>query len=297
MTCRNLKTTIGALAFCAGSFATASGARTPWAIRHAADGAFFGAGEMVQHFDEGSAGIASASESGDIAAYTLGLGHMAERSGGAYWQARLTGARGTTAYRGNAGQGMPTSGTSTNAMWTVAGRLGLVFDAPWRGYRSFVLTPYAGLGIHRWERGNDGGHGLGGAETATYARVGIGVDVAYALASRYVLSLNALAGYTFASQLTSTQSIGFDSATGTLATARLSQSLGDRPYTVFGGAISYRASHDLTISLHVRRATWSATGTAPLAAARPTGAPSVLSGLPGSRTAETTIMVQASAPF
>lgn len=286
---------IGALS--AAALGRTLAAATPWAIRRAQSGLFAGIGDDLQHYQETSGGAPLDSESGGLQAYTLGLTHLGRRSGRPYWRVQLSEVRGTTRYQANSPQGPQAAGSTTNRVIAAGARLGLAIGGLWRQDRDAVLIPYLGVGFHRWARGTDQGRIDPGGETYTEDHLGIGIAADYALEPRLVLSLHALTGYTLGAQVTATRPVFFDTATGTLQSARITQSLGDRPYDVIGGAIAYRVDHRLEIALHVRRAIWSAAGASPIAIRDSSGQTVGTTEIPANATAETTILLEASTPF
>ncbi len=266
-------------------------AHTPWAISRAENGLFLGIGEDIFHIQDNGSGSPPASEDGELPAYTLGLAHLGARAGGLYWRLRLSGAFGATRYHGNTGSGLPAQGSATSRIVSFDGRLGLGIDGLWRGGRAVVLIPYLGAGFQRLTVGGDSP--CTGDETLTGGHLGLGLDADYALDRRWALSLHALTGYTLGTQTTATVPTFFDTATGTLQNARVTEALGDRPYEAIGGAISYRADRRLDISLHVRRALWSATGSSPLPILDSSGKTLGATCLPSSRSTDTSIMIEA----
>ena len=277
--------------------AQASAARTPWAIRRAENGILVGIGYGTWHYQETMNALPIDSESGGLTVYTVGLSHIGRHDGGLYESLRLTGTFGTTRYQGNTALGLPAQATTSNRITAADARLGVVIDGLWRQDCDTVLIPYLGAGFHRWVRGANPGTGNPGSETYTEGHLGIGLGVDYAIDRRLVLTLHALTGYTVGTQLTATEPIAFEPATGTLESARLNESLGDRPYNVLGLTLHYRVDRNIEIAFAVRRATWSAAGSAPIAVA---GAPSQTLGLtriPGSRSTETTMLLQLATPF
>ncbi len=291
-----LNTTIAGLVSLAISL-EAPAARTPWAIRHAENGVLAGIGYGLEHYQEATNGVVADSESGGLTVYTVGLGHIGRRDGGLYDRLRLTGAFGTTRYQGNGALGLPAQASTTNRITAADGRLGLVINDLWRRDCDAVLIPYLGAGFHRWVRGA-GPNGVDpGGETYTEGHLGIGLGADYAIDRRLVLTAHALAGYTVGAQVTATEPIAFDPATGTLESARLTEPLGDRPYDVLGLTLHYRVDRHLEIAFAVRRASWSAAGSPPIPIA---GAPSPALGpsrIPGSQSAETTMLLEVGAPF
>ena len=277
--------------------AQASAARTPWAIRRAENGILVGIGYGTWHYQETMNALPIDSESGGLTVYSVGIGQIARHDGGLYESLRLTGAFGTTRYQGNTALGLPAQATTTNRMTGADGRLGLVIDELWRHDRDTVLIPYIGVGFHREARGAHPGTGNPGGETSTDGHIGIGLGVDYAIDRRLVLTLHALTGYTVGAQITTTEPIAFDVATQTLESARVSESLGDRPYNVLGLAIHYRIDDRLEIAFAVRRATWSAAGSAPIPIAGTPGQTLGVTRIPGNRSAETTMLLQAATPF
>ncbi len=271
--------------------------RIPWTIRRAQSGVFVGIGYGMGRYQETMNAAPVDSESGGLSVYTVGLSHIGRRDGSLYAWLRFTGAFGTTHYQGNSALGLPAQGSTTNRMATADGRLGLVIDDLWRHDRDTVLIPYIGAGFHREARTADPGTGNPGGETSTDGHIGIGLGVDYAIDRRVVLTLHALTGYTVGAQITTTEPIAFDVATQTLETARVSESLGDRPYNVLDLAIHYRVDDYLEIAFAVRRATWSAAGSAPIPIAGVPGQTLGVIRIPGSQSAETTMLLQAATPF
>ncbi len=272
-------------------------AHIPWAIQRAESGLFLGIGEDVFQTQESVAGNPIDSENGGLPAYTLGLTRLGSRAGGPYWRLQLSGAFGTARYHGNTALGLPAQGSSTNRIVSLDGRLGLGIDGLWSGRPTVVLIPYLGMGFQRWTRGIDSGQTYTGGETVTEAHLGLGLGADYALDRRWVVSVHALAGYTLGAQRTATVPTFFDTATNTLESTRVTEALGDRPYEVLGGAISYRADRRLDISLRVRRATWSAAGSSPIPILDSSGGTVGATPVPASRRTDTAIMIEARSLF
>ena len=272
-------------------------AHTPWAVQRAESGLFLGIGEDILHTQESVAGNLIDSEDGGLPTYTLGLAHLGSRAGSPYWRVQLSGALGTTRYHGNTALGLPTQRSSTNRIISLDGRLGLTMDGLWGGGRALVLIPYLGMGFQRWTRGVVSGHAYTGGETMTEGHLGLGLGADDALDRRWVLSLHAFGGYTVGAQRTATVPTFFNTATNTLENTRVSETLGDRPYEVLGGAISYRADRRLDISLRVRRATWSATGSSPIPILDSSGGTVGASPVPSSRSTDTAILIEARSLF
>ncbi len=272
-------------------------ARTPWPIRHAQNGVFAGIGYDEQRYQEAMNAVPVDSESGGLTVYTVGLSHIGRRDGDLYESLRLTAAFGATHYQGNTALGLPAQGSTTNRITAADGRLGLVIDDLWRQDHDTVLLPYIGAGFYRGVRGVNPSTGNPGSETYTDGHLGIGVGVDYAIDRRLVLTLHALTGYTMGAQMISTEPVAYDAATGALESTRLTEPLGDRPYSVLGFTIHYRVDPYLEIAFAVRRTTWSAAGSAPIPIAGAPGEALGVTRIPGSQSAETTMLLEAATPF
>ena len=271
-------------------------ARTPWAIRHADDGVFAGIGYDMWRYQEATNGVPIDSQSGGLTVYTAGLSHIGRHDEGLYARLQLTAAFGTTRYQGNGALGLPAQGSTAHRITAADGRLGLVINGLWWDSHT-VLIPYLGAGFHRFVRAAGPDNVNPGGTTLTAAHLGIGLGIDYALDRRWVLTLHAFTGYTLGAQIIATAPVAYDTATGTLESARLTEPLSDRPYTVLGLTIRYRVDPYLDIAFAVRRATWSAAGAAPIPIAGPSGETLGMTRLPGSQSAETTMLIEAATPF
>ena len=272
-------------------------ARTPWAIRHADDGVFAGIGYDMWRYQEATNGVPVDSQSGGLTVYTVGLSHIGRHDDGLYERLQLTEAFGTTRYQGNGALGLQAQGSAAHRITAADGRLGLVMNGLWRRYGDLALIPYLGAGFHRSVRAAGPGDVNPGGTTLTAGHLGIGLGIDYAIDRRFVLTLHALTGYTLGAQIIATEPIAYDAATGTLESARLTEPLGDRPYTVLGLTIRYRVDPYFEIAFAVRRATWSTAGTAPIPIAGPSGETLGMTRLPGSQSAETTMLIEVATPF
>ena len=271
-------------------------ARTPSAILQADDGLFAGIGYDMAASQASAATVPVDTEEGGLTAYSVGLMHIGRRSGDLYEELRLSGLFGTLGYQGNGALGLPAQGAVTKRALAAGARLGLVLDGLWGENRAVVLIPYLGAGFDRGVSGGPSGANPGG-ETVTTARLGIGLGLDYTLDPRLVLTLHALTGYTLGAQVTTTDPVFYDTATGTLTSARITEPLGDSPYTVLGVTIHYRVDRDLTLSLGARRVTGSASGAAPIPIIDSAGQTVGTTPIPGRRTTDTVVMLKASVPF
>ena len=275
----------------------APAARIPRAIRRAQNGVSVGIGYGMGRYQETLNAVPVDSESDGLTVYTVGLGYIGHRCASLYGGLRFTGAFGTAHYQANSALGLAGQGSSTARMTALDARLGLAIDDLWRQDRDTILIPYIGAGFHREVRGADPGTGNPGGETTTGGHLGIGLGVDYAIDRRLVVTLHALTGYTVGAQITITAPIALDVATETLESARLSESLGDRPYNVLGLAIHYRVDDHIEIAFTIRRATWSAAGSAPIPIAGAPGQTPGITRIPDSQSAETLMLLQAAIPF
>ena len=279
------------------AFQRAAAGRIPWSIRRADNGPFAGIGYGMWRDEETAGAVPVDSLSGGLTAYTVGLTRLGRHAGSLYGRLRLTGAFGTTRYQGNGALGLPAQGSTADRIASADARLGVVIGGLWRQDRAAVLIPYLGAGFQRGARGAGPGGIDPGGMTYTAGHLGIGLCADYALTERLVLSVHALTGYTLGAQVTTTVPIAYDAATGALESARITEPLGDRPYSVLGITIHYRVDRHLEIAFAVRRAAWSAAGAAPIPITGSSGQTVGVTQIPGSRDRETTTLIEAAIPF
>ena len=136
-------------------------------------------------------------ETGGVPGYALSLSTMKDGwLGNDYFEAEYDYSSGNTTYVGGF-IGPPATpygsvvGTSGAALTNYSARYGKGFIVN----DEFMLTPYAELGSHEWDRGVNWG------ETYTHNYYGIGALGQYSPASRLVLSANALFGSTFGANI------------------------------------------------------------------------------------------------
>lgn len=135
-------------------------------------------------------------EAGHVPGIGLSLSVMRDIwLGNDYFEAEHDVSRGHTNYVGGF-QNPPTpygsvTGTSSAKLINFSARYGKGFVVN----DQFMLTPYAELGRHQWDRGVNLG------ETYVHGYYGIGLLAQYSPASKLVLSANALAGNTFGSNI------------------------------------------------------------------------------------------------
>ncbi len=96
--------------------------------------------------------------------------------------------------------------------------------------QQFMLTPYAELGRHQWDRGVNYG------ETYTHYYLGLGALAQYSPASQWVLTLNAMLARTFASYIAVNSGPGITGFSGALGNSALSR---------VGVAIDYAFNHQV----------------------------------------------------
>jgi len=133
-------------------------------------------------------------ETGPVPGYALSISAMKDLwLGNDYIEAEFDNSSGTTTYTG-AYQGgvfgsvVVTSG-ATLVNYSARYGTGIMVN------EGFMLTPYAELGHHEWDRGVNWG------EVYTHNYYGIGALAQYSPATRLVLSANALFGSTFGSNI------------------------------------------------------------------------------------------------
>ncbi|MHB8253064.1 MAG: hypothetical protein ACYDEV_05070 [Acidiferrobacter sp.] len=287
--------TLGASVIISGCPAHA--ATTPSAIHRAESGFFVGVGGDFQHYGETFNNSPVDSENGTLLAYTVGLMGISRHTDGLYWSVSYTGALGTTHYQGNTHIGLPAQALTTNTIRSAQGRLGLVVNRLWRHDRTTVLIPYIGMGFHRFARNPDQGLLPGGRKTYSDGHVGIGLRADYALTPHWVIALHALTGYTLGAQVSATDPISMNTATGTMQNADITEALGDRPYTALGAEIVYLTCHHWQVAFHVRRTQWAYGGSGPILIPTQTGTVSGYYTEPQSHTTQTLVMIDVSTAF
>ena len=137
-------------------------------------------------------------ETGSIPGYAFSISTMKDgRFGNDYFEAEYNHSSGNTTYVGGF-IGPPATpygsvvGTSSATLINYSARYGKGFSVN----DEFMLTPYAELGSHEWDRGVNLG------ETYTHNYYGIGALGQYSPVSKLVLSGNAMIGNTFGSYIT-----------------------------------------------------------------------------------------------
>jgi hypothetical protein len=131
-----------------------------------------------------------------------------------YFQAGYDYASGYTVYTGaplSGGAFGSVTGTSSAMLSNYGARFGKGYAVQDR----FMLTPYAEIGHHEWERGVNYG------ETYTNYYLGVGVLGQYSPVRRVVLSGNAMLGSTFGSYISVNSGTGVSGFSGSLGNAAL----------------------------------------------------------------------------
>jgi len=285
-----------------GTLITVSGypvlaATTPSAIWQAETGVFIGAGRAFQHDTETLNNTPIDSEKGALSAYTAGLMGISRHTEGLYWRLNYTWARGSTHYEGNAQMGYPAQATTSNTMNSADGRLGFVINGFWQNDGDAVLIPYIGLGLHRWARSAARGSLPGGPEYYSDGHMGIGLRGDYVLTRHWVLALYALTGYTLGAQVSGTDPVSVDTATGQVQNASVTEALGDRPYSAIGAKLVYLIDRHWQITFHARRARWAYGASAPIPITNQTGAVVGDFTNPDSTTTQTLLILDIGATF
>jgi hypothetical protein len=167
-------------------------------------------------------------ETGNVPGLALSISAM-RGAGNEYFEAEYDYSNGNTNYTGGF-IGPPATpygsvvGTSSAVLINHSARIGKGFyinnvDDQFRptGYVSdlFMLTPYAELGQHEWDRGVNYG------ETYTNFYYGIGVLGQYSPVSKLVISANAMFGSTFGSYITVNSGPGLNGFSGGLGNSRI----------------------------------------------------------------------------
>lgn len=246
-------------------------ATTPRTIRRVETSVFIGAGEDIQRYAESLNGVGLDSETGALFSYTLGLRGMSHYNEGLYWDIRYTEVSGSSRYRGNTQMGLAALATTGNKAMSLQGRLGFVIDGLCGDRSPATFVPYMGLGFHRWDRNTHQALLPGDSLTYSNGHVGVGLLAAYVLARHWVIALHALAGYTFAAQVSGQEPLLFNTTNGALPSTTITETLGDRPYSAFGATVTCLIRRRWQLAFGVRHAQWGFGGSAPLLVPTQTG--------------------------
>ena len=272
-------------------------ATTPRAIRRAETGLFIGAGQDFQQGTESLNGVALDSETGALFSYTLGLRGIGRYNESPYWTIRYTKASGSSRYRGNTQMGLSGMATTGNNAMSLTGRLGLVINGLCGDRLPVAFAPYVSVGLRRSNQ--DRHQALLPGSTLTYSngQVGVGLLAAYVLARHWVIAFHALAGYTFAAQLSGDEPLLFTSTNGALQNGPITEALGDRPYSAFGATVTYLIYRRWQVAIRVRHAQWGFGGSAPLLIPTQTGRVLTSYRTPTVALAETLLTLEVSRAF
>ncbi len=137
------------------------------------------------------------SESGRVPGFALSVSTMQDLSeGGGYFEAEYSHSNGNTNYVGGLTGATSTpygsvTGISSAVLVDYSGRFGKGFALGGK----FMLTPYAELGRHEWDRGVNAG------ETYTNNYYGAGALAQYSPVDSLVISANAMLGNTYKSYI------------------------------------------------------------------------------------------------
>lgn len=246
-------------------------ATTPRAIRRAATGLVIGAGQDFRQGTESLDGVALDSETGVLFSYTLGLRAIGRSNESPYWTIRYTKVSGSSRYRGNTEIGLSRLATTGNSAISLTGRLGLVVDGLCGDRLPVTFVPYGSIGLRRSDQNTHQALLPGGTMTYKNGQIGVGLLLAYVLARHWVIAFDALAGYTFAAQLSGSEPLLFTTTTGALQDAQITEPLGDRPYSAFGATITYLIHRRWQVAIRVRHAQGGFGASAPLLIPTQTG--------------------------
>ncbi len=151
-------------------------------------------------------------ETGAVPGYALSLSAMKDIwLGNGYFEAEYDHSSGSTNYAGSLIGGGPTVGTSRATLTNYSARYGKGFVVN----DKFMLTPYAELGHHKWDRGVNSG------ETYTHNYYGIGALGQYSPVGKWVFSANGMLGSTFRSAITVNSGLGLNGFSGGLGNSSL----------------------------------------------------------------------------
>ncbi|HUW97571.1 MAG TPA: hypothetical protein VMV40_01850 [Acidiferrobacter sp.] len=242
------------------------------AIGQAETGVFIGVGQTFQHETDTIDLKPIDSENGTLAAYTVGLMGIDRHVGGLYWRLGATVTTGSSHYQGDVHMGLPAQASTSQRLDRIAGRLGLVINGPWWHDSRAVFAPYVGFGFQRWARDIADGSLPGGQEYTSDGHIGLGLHGDYALARHWVIAIWALTGYTVGAQVSGTDPVAVNTATGEGRSASATEALGDRPYRTVGATIIYLASRRWRIAVRIRRARWAYGESAPIPIVSQSGA-------------------------
>lgn len=272
-------------------------ATLPQTIRRTESGIFMGAGQNFQQYTESLNGMWLDSETGSLSAYTLGLMGVGRHDASLYWTIRYTATQGLGPYRGSVDMGLARNATTANNAWSLRARLGCVIDGAWGHGAATTFVPYLSLGFHRWHRRTH--QALLPWHQVTYSngRIGVGLLMAYALARRWVITFQALAGYTIAARLTGDEILLLNTTSGTLQSALVTETLGNRRYSALGGTITYLVERHWRVALRVRHAQWAFGSPAAVFVSTQAGRSLIPSRAPAGRFAETLFTLELSHTF
>ncbi|NNM69069.1 MAG: hypothetical protein HKM00_03730 [Gallionella sp.] len=173
----------------------------------------------VNYTETGTAGLTAQTgildtETGSVPGYALSLSAMKDWwLGNDYFEAEYDHSSGNTTYTGAYQGGVFGSvvGTSSATLVNYSARYGKGFVIN----NQFMVTPYAELGKHNWDRGVNYG------ETYTHNYYGIGALGQYSPNGKLVLSANVLYGSTYGSSIAVNSGAGLNGFSGGLGNSSL----------------------------------------------------------------------------
>ena len=209
-----IATSISCAMFCATAFAGTSDIR---ASNNQAGIQYIST--KVNYTETGTAGVTAQTgildtETGSVPGYALSISAMKNLwLGNDYIEAEYDHSSGNTTYTGAFQGGVFGSvvGSSSAALANYSARYGKGFVIN----NQFMVTPYAELGKHNWDRGVNYG------ETYTHNYYGIGALGQYSPIGKLVLSANALYGSTYGSFITVNSGAGLNGFSGRLGNSFL----------------------------------------------------------------------------
>jgi opacity protein-like surface antigen len=167
------------------------------------------------YLEKTSSGAKLDSEGGWVPGFNLSLSTMQNLMiNNFYFRADYTHLDGKTDYVGGT-WGNPTYGSLRGKSAAVVDDYDFRFGKGFELSRSFMATPYLGVGYHDWQRN------VGYQEEYTNGYVGAGLMLQWSPVSRFVLSANGLIGTTFDSHITTGGSFPINVALGDSTTYRV----------------------------------------------------------------------------
>ena len=145
-------------------------------------------------YAETQAGETLDTEAGNVLGYCISSSWLNRGGNNLYFEIEYDQSNGKTNYTGmSSGGGAFGSVVNTSSAWLTnfSGRFGKAYPLS----EDFMLTPYAELGSHKWDRGVNGG------ETYSNNWLGVGVLGQFSPVNKVVFSANALLGGTEGSSI------------------------------------------------------------------------------------------------